>query len=43
MQHNLEDSSKVQGLVKPGSDMASVINTVTKYIEELTSKNVVVV
>jgi len=43
VQHNLKSGYEVQGLVKPGSYLATVLNTVTKDTEELTKNYVVVV
>jgi hypothetical protein len=43
VQHNLESGYEVQGLVKPGSYLATVLNTAKKDIEELTKNDGVVV
>jgi len=44
VQHNLKSGYEVQGLVKPGSYLATVLNTAKKKdIEELTKNYVVVV
>ena len=43
MQHNLKSRYEVQGLVKPGSYLATVLNTAKKDIEELTKDDDAVV
>lgn len=43
MQNNLKSAYEVQGLVKPGSYLATVLNTAKKNIEELTKNDIVIV
>ena len=41
--HNLDHNIEVQGIVKPGANIDTIVNTSTKDIEKLTKKDIVVV
>ena len=41
--HNLDHNVEVQGIVKPGANIETIVNTSTKDIEKLTKKDIVVV
>ena len=43
MKHNLDQNVEVQGIVKPGANIEVIVNTLTKTIEKLTKKEIVVV
>ena len=43
IQHNLDDDFDIQGIVKPGSNLASVTHTVNKDTGALTKHDVVVI
>jgi hypothetical protein len=38
MQHNLDDEFEIQGVVKPGADLAAITHTVNKVTGTLTNK-----
>lgn len=42
LQHNLEEDFEIQGIVKPGSDLAAITNTVTRDTGIVTKHDVAV-